>query len=126
MLERVGNLRNKVGAFLKEQKLELSEQFSDNEWIAKLLFLADFLSHLNQLNTSMQGKDEIFLDVSEDIITFKARMELYMHQMEHGKIAAFLALNTFVEEEEFNLHNICQIFLEHLSSFQVGYIYLFS
>ena len=36
--------------------------------------------------------------------------------MEHGKIAAFPALNAFVEEE-FSLHNICQIFLEHLSSF---------
>ena len=116
VLERVANLRNKVGAFFKEQKHELSERFSDNEWIAKLLFLADFFSHLNQLNTSMQGKDKIFLDVSEDIIAFKARMESYMHRMEHGKIAAFPALNAFVEEE-FNLHNICQIFLVHLSSF---------
>ena len=46
------------------------------KWIAMLLFLADFFSHLNQLNTSMQGKDKIFLDVSEDIIAFKNRMEL--------------------------------------------------
>ena len=40
-----------------------------------------------------------------------------MHRMEHGKIAAFSALNAFVEEEEFNMHSIRQIFLEHLSSF---------
>ena len=75
-LERVANLRHKVGAFLKEQKYELSERFSDNEWIAMLLFSANFFSHLNQLNTSMQGKDKIFLDVSEDIIAFKNGMEL--------------------------------------------------
>ena len=37
VLERVANLRNKVGAFLKEQKHKLSERFSDNEWIVKLL-----------------------------------------------------------------------------------------
>ena len=82
-----------------------------------MLFLADFFSHFNQLNTSMQGKDKIFLDVSEDITAFKARLELYMLQMEHGKIATFLALNAFVEEEEFNLQSICRIFLEHISSF---------
>ena len=64
----------------------------------------------------MQGKDKIFLDVSEDITAFKARMELYMNRMKHGKRAAFPALNAFVEEV-FNLHNICQIFLEHLSLF---------
>ena len=116
MLERVANLRNEVGAFLNEQKHEFSERFSDNKWIAKLLFLADFFSHLNQLNASMQGKGKIYLDVSEDVIAFKARMELYMNRMEHGKIAAFPALNAFVEEE-FNLYNNCQIFLEHLSSF---------
>ena len=117
MLQRIASLRNEVGAFLKAQKHELSEQFSDNEWIAKLLFLADFFSHLNQLNTSTQGKDKILLDVSEDIITFKAKMELWMHRMEQGKIAAFPALNAFVEEEEFNLHSIREMFLDHLSSF---------
>ena len=83
-----------------------------------MLFLAAFFSHLNKLKTSTQEKDKIFLDVSEDIIAFKARMELYIHRMEHGKTATFSALNAFVEEEEFNFHNICQIFLKHLSSFR--------
>ena len=85
VLERVANLRNEVGSFLDEQNHELLERFSNNGWIAKLLFLADFFSYLNQLNTSMQGKDKIFLDVSEDIIAFKARMELYMHRIKHGR-----------------------------------------
>ena len=104
VLQRIASLRNEVGAFLKAQKHELSERFCDNEWIAKLLFLADFFSYLNQLNISMQGKEKILADMSEDIIIFKAKMELWMHRMEQGKIAAFPALNAFIEEEEFNLH----------------------
>ena len=60
MLERVADLRHEVGAFLKEHKHELSERFSDNKWIAKRLFLTDFFTHLNQLNTSMQDKDKYF------------------------------------------------------------------
>ena len=100
VLERVADLRHEVGAFLKEQKHEISVRFSDNEWIAKGLFLADFFSHLNRLNISMQKKDKMYLDVAEDIIAFRSRMELYMHRMEHEKIAAFSALSAFVEEEK--------------------------
>ena len=36
--------------------------------------------------------------------------------MEQGKIAAFPSLNAFVEEE-FNLHSICETFVDHLSLF---------
>ncbi|XP_077969505.1 protein FAM200A-like [Styela clava] len=122
VLKRVANLRSEVGAFLKEQKHELLKRFSDNEWIAKLLFLADFFNHLNQLNTSMQGSNKMFLDLSKDIVAFKAKMELWVHRMEHGKIAAFPTLNAFAEDEEFNFHNIRPIFLEHLSSFFPSWI----
>ena len=40
-----------------------------------------------------------------------------MHRMKHGKIATFSALNALMKEEEFNMHSIRQIFLEHLFSF---------
>ena len=74
VLERVASLRNEIGAFLKEQNHKLADRFSDNEWIVKLLFLSDFFCLLNQLNTTMQGRNKIFLDVSEDIVSFQAKM----------------------------------------------------
>ena len=39
-----------------------------------------------------------------------------MHRMQNGKIAAYPALNAFLEEK-FDLKSICGIFLEHLTSF---------
>ena len=54
VLERVATLREENHAFLKEQNHELADRFRDDEWIAKLLFLADVFSHVNQLNSSMQ------------------------------------------------------------------------
>ena len=53
-------LREETHAFLKEQNHELADRFRDDEWIAKLLFLADVFSHINQLNSSMQGKEKLF------------------------------------------------------------------
>ena len=41
----------------------------------------------------MQGKEKIFLGISEGIDAFKAKIKLWMHQMESGKLAAFPALN---------------------------------
>ena len=106
----------KSAPFLKEQKYEFVDRFCDDEWIAKLLFLADFFSHVNQLNSSMQGNEKKFLDVS-GIDAFKAKIKLWMNQMESEKLAAFPVLNLFVEEKNIDFRVISRIFLEHLNAF---------
>ena len=40
-----------------------------------------------------------------------------MHQIETGKLAAFLASNLLVDEKNIDLRGICPIFLEHLTTF---------
>ena len=76
VLKRVATLREETHAFLKEQNHELADRFRDDEWIAKLLFLADAFSHVNQLNSSMQGKEKLFFDVLESIDAFKGKIKL--------------------------------------------------
>ena len=117
MLERGATLRKETHAFLKEQNHELADRFRDDEWIAKLLFLADVFSHVNQLNSSMQGKEKLFFDVLESIDAFKGKIKLWMHRMKSGRLAAFPGLNLFVEEKDINLGVILPIFLEHLNTF---------
>ena len=41
VLERVASQRNEISTFFKEQTHEFVDLFSDDEWIAKLLFIAD-------------------------------------------------------------------------------------
>ena len=104
-------------AFLKEQNHELADRFRGDEWIAKLLFLADVFSHVNQLNSSMQGKEKLFFDVLESIDALKGKIKLWMHRMKSGRLAAFPGLNLFVEEKDISLGVILPIFLEHLNTF---------
>ena len=40
-----------------------------------------------------------------------------MHRIKSGRLAAFPALNSFVEEKDINLGIILPIFLEHLNTF---------
>ena len=73
------------GHFLKEQKHEFVDRFSDDKWIAKLLFFANFFSLVNQWNGSMHGKDKNILDV-RCVDAFKAKIKLWIHRMESGKM----------------------------------------
>jgi len=59
------------------------------------------------LDGSMQGKEKVFLDVSESIDAFKVKKGLWMHRMKSGKLAAFPALNLFVEKKV----SICTVFV---------------
>ena len=74
LLERLASLRNEIDVSLEERNHVLADRFSDNEWIVNLLFLSDCFSYLNQLNTTVNGRNKIFLDVSEDIVSFKAKI----------------------------------------------------
>jgi len=40
-------------------------QLNNPKWCAKLAYLADIFNHLNNLNSSMQGKDENILTSSD-------------------------------------------------------------
>jgi len=57
----------------------------------------------------------------QDIVTLNGKIQLSIHRIESGKIAAFLALNAFAEEVEIDLCCTGQIFLERLTtSLRVG------
>ena len=67
---------------------------------------------LNQPNTLMQGKDKMFLDVSEDDVAFESKIKL---------TADFLTLNAFAEEVEIGVLCIHQI-LSTLPHFFLSWI----
>ena len=65
----------------------------------------------------MQGKQRNFLDIAKSIDAFKVKIKLWMHRMKTWKLAAFTALNLFVEEENIDLRGICSILFEQLATF---------
>ncbi|KAK7918919.1 hypothetical protein WMY93_010203 [Mugilogobius chulae] len=55
VLQRVFELRKEMAEFLREQKPDLAQSFTDPERVAKLAYLADIFNILNGLNLSIQG-----------------------------------------------------------------------
>ena len=94
-------LLEETHAFLKEQNHELADRFRDDEWITKLLFLADVFSHVNQLNSSMQGKEKLFFDALESIDAFKGKIKLWIHRMKSGRLAWFPRIELICGRERY-------------------------
>ena len=56
VLKRVFELREQIAFYLRKQKFGvLAEKFSQEEFIVKVVYLADIFDTLNSLNLSMQG-----------------------------------------------------------------------
>jgi hypothetical protein len=57
-LSRVFELHDELRTFLISRSCEYATLLSEERWVAKLAYLSELFSHLNELNRKMQGKDE--------------------------------------------------------------------
>ncbi|XP_015428833.1 PREDICTED: SCAN domain-containing protein 3-like [Dufourea novaeangliae] len=73
-LIRVFELREPLQRFLSEKKSPLAAHFSDKGWVAKLAYLCDIFSLLNELNLCLQGKMTTVFKLAD-----KARLSLNIH-----------------------------------------------
>jgi hypothetical protein len=72
-LSRVFELCDKLRTFLNSHNYEYTMLLSDESWVAKLAYLKDIFSHLNELNRKMQGKDETTFSTMDKIEGFKGK-----------------------------------------------------
>ena len=59
-----------MSAFLKEHLHPLAVVFENTGWNARLAYLADVFSKLNELNLSLQGKDAHILNMYDKVNGF--------------------------------------------------------
>jgi len=57
VLRRLCHLRKEVELFLIDKKSDLSHYFQDKKWVARLAYLSDIFSYINELNLKLQGPD---------------------------------------------------------------------
>ena len=87
VLKRFWKLKRIAHNFL-EEKEELPEEralLCNASWLLDLAFLADITSHLNNLNLKLQGKDQLFPSLVNDISEFKMKLKMLIAQLEKKK-----------------------------------------
>ena len=72
VLNRLYELREEVLHVLLAKK-----HLEDNNWLAKLSFLADMFDKLNELNFSLQGPLTTAVTLSDKVAAFMAKLEMW-------------------------------------------------
>jgi len=66
---------------------------TNDELLLDLCFLVDVVEKLNQLNISLQGKDNLIIDSFNHINTFQKKLLLFEFQLKNNNVQHFPLLN---------------------------------
>ena len=88
MLQRVFDLKSEIQSFM-ESKGKPVVEFSDNEWMCDFAFLVDITSHVNELNTRLQGKDQLICTMYDHVKSFQVKLKLWEAQLKVNNYALF-------------------------------------
>ena len=84
VLKRFWKLKRIVHNFLEEKDELLEERalLCNESWLLDLAFLVDITRHLNNLNLKLQGKDQLFPSLVNDISAFKMKLKVFIAHLE--------------------------------------------
>lgn len=93
-LQRFYELREEIDLFMNDKQRSVPELKND-EWLLDLCFLVDIVEKLNQLNISLQGKNNLIIDTFNHIKAFQKKLLLFESQLENNNARHFPLLNEF-------------------------------
>ncbi|KAK0145774.1 General transcription factor II-I repeat domain-containing protein 2B [Merluccius polli] len=91
--QRVWELKEEIRSFLELMgKSDEFPELSDEAWLCDFAFAVDILSHMNELNVKLQGKDQFAHDMYTNVRAFKSKLTLFSRQMSNKSFAHFPTL----------------------------------
>ena len=81
VLKRLYELREEVELFLTDKKSDLSHYFQHKKWVARLAYLSDILSYINELNLKLQGPDKTIFNAWNKIELFIKKPKLWLNMI---------------------------------------------
>lgn len=101
MLTRLLELRTEVQIFLQQMNNDFYNKFLDEIWLAKLAYLSDIFSRLNELNLSLQGSSKTPFEVHGKIKAMIKKLNLIVNAVENNSYESFAKLEQFLFENKF-------------------------
>ncbi|XP_068240056.1 protein FAM200C-like [Palaemon carinicauda] len=99
VLTRVVELQDEILEFLKHQQSPIAKHFEDEHFIFSLGYLADIFSLLNDLNTSMQGRDVDIIQAKGKVVAFTRKLPIWCRRVESGNQANFPNLDNILTKD---------------------------
>ncbi|XP_017373513.1 zinc finger MYM-type protein 6 [Cebus imitator] len=114
MLKRLFELRHEIEIFLSQKHSDLAKYFHDEEWVAKLAYLSDIFSLINELNLSLQGTLTTFFNLCNKIDVFKRKLKMWLKCTQENDYDMFPSFSEFSNSSDLNMTEITRIIFEHL------------
>jgi len=92
-LSRVHELKDELIVFFTLEDIPgFFELLTNEKWLAKLSYLSDIFSHLNQINSSMQGPNENILTSCSKLFTLKDKLKIWKKRVQKNQFEMFPSL----------------------------------
>ena len=121
VLKRICDLQGEIVVFLRKQNFMASEKFSQEDFNAKIAFLADIFDSLNCLNLSMQGAGFTIIDHTAKVAAYNKKLILWKSYVTRDKYDMFLELTKYICGKEVDSKQTIIGHLEQLTQMLVDY-----
>ncbi|XP_022183319.1 zinc finger MYM-type protein 6-like [Myzus persicae] len=116
ILTRLFTLREEVKLFFQQQNnVKFQELLFNDEWVAKLAYLADIFSLLNELNISIQGQLKDVFTVRDKMDAFQKKILLWQTRLAEEDLQMFQHFDEYMKEKDVN-QRVVAIVQQHLES----------
>ena len=92
VLKQFWDLKEEICQFLITKNQDTS-LFSDPVWLQDLSFMVDITKHLYDLNLKLQGKDQIIMNMCDQVKEFKCKLVLWEKQLKNEDLTHFPTCN---------------------------------
>ena len=113
--KRVWELKEAISLFLKAiDKADDFPELEDENWFCDFVFAVDILTHMNELNAKLQGKNLFVHEMYTNVKAFKCKLNLFSEQMLNNFFVHFPTLLTIKEARKHaNKHSKLLVDLHH-------------
>nr|XP_045006431.1 zinc finger MYM-type protein 6 isoform X2 [Jaculus jaculus] len=125
ILTRLFELRHEIEIFLNQKHSDLARYFHNDEWVAKLAYLADIFSLINKLNSSLQGTMTTFFSLYSKIDVFKTKLKMWLKRTQKNDYDMFPSFSEFSSSSDLNVKNITSVIFEHLEGLSQMFHYCY-
>ncbi|XP_075472991.1 protein FAM200B [Ascaphus truei] len=116
ILRRVFEFKDELQLYLSDHNPTLAAKFCNERWLQILCYLSDIFEKMNDLNSSLQGKNSNILSMGDKISTFLQKLTLWKHKYEAGSCEMFQCLSEFIEASNANPREIDSVIKTHLEN----------
>ncbi|XP_005868617.1 PREDICTED: zinc finger MYM-type protein 6 isoform X1 [Myotis brandtii] len=114
ILTRLFELRHEIEIFLNQQHSDLAKYFLDEEWVARLAYLSDIFSLINELSLSLQGSMTTLFNLYNKMDVLKEKLKMWLKRTQENDYDMFPSFSEFSNSSSLNMRSISSTIFEHL------------